>query len=288
MMVPLTVRSELIGSVTLICFDQQGYTATDVQLAEDLCRRAATAIQNAALYARSEKVQQDLTKANVAKDEFLAIMSHELRSPLATLYGSSTLLARGAVPLDSPDCADLIQDMAASAERLVRLTDDLMFLARVQLGERPPVEPLNTKNLIEKVTEEFLAGHPDRKIVVRAISRIRPILASETYVRQILLNLLGNADKYCPAGVPVTVKASRVADEVIITVADEGVGLARGETERIFDPFYRADNAQGIKGSGIGLLVCRTLVEIQSGHIWAHDDDARGLQVSFSLPVAPS
>ncbi len=241
MIVPMIVRSDLIGSVTLICFDQQSYTATDVQLAEDLCRRAAIAIQNAGLYARSEKT-------NIAKDEFLAIMSHELRSPLTTLYGTSMLLARGTVPLDSSDGGDLVQGMAASAERLVRLTDDLMLLARVQLGERPAVEPLNAKHLIEKVTEEFLAGHPERKIVVRAVSRIRPVLASETYVRQILLNLLGNADKYCPPGVPVTVKAVRAADEVIITVADAGVGLSQEEIERIFEPFYRADNAEGVKG----------------------------------------
>ena len=229
LIVPMIVRSELLGAMTLLCFNPETYTAGDVQLAEDLGRRAAAAIQNAGLYTRSEEANEDLARQNAAKDEFLAIMSHELRSPLTTIYGNSRLMARGALPLESADGQQMVQDMAESAERAVRLADDLMLLARVHLGEQLVLEPMAVKPVIQAVTAEFTSEHPEREVLVDAARNVEPVLASQTYVRQVLLNLLGNAHKYCPPSTLISVRARTGDDESVISVADAGEGLPQEE-----------------------------------------------------------
>jgi signal transduction histidine kinase len=285
MVLPLLSASKVIGAVTLICFQQTSYSAGDVQLAEDLCRRAGSAFHNARLYGQSERAKEELTKANEAKDEFLAIMAHELRTPLTTIFGMSRLLERRPQLLISEQGQQHMTDIATSAAQLVRLTDDLMLLARVHLGEETSLEPVSIRHLLGDVTAEFIRENPDRKVSLQIAPDVLPVLGSPTFVRQTLLNLIGNAHKYSPPGAPITIDAHRRASDIAVTVADSGRGLPESEIERIFGRFYRSDNADGVRGSGIGLVVCRTLVEAQGGRIWAGPAPEGGLEVSFALPL---
>ncbi|HSP55260.1 MAG TPA: PAS domain S-box protein, partial [Dehalococcoidia bacterium] len=228
---PLVARGRTLGAITLATAESgRRYTEADFVLAEELGRRAGLALDNARLYA-------DLIKANEAKDEFLGLMSHELRTPITTIYGGARMLRSRADRLE-PEVKDrLLADVEQESERLFRMVEDLLALARTELGQTVTIEPVMAQRIIEKVAASFMQRRPGRPLDVVADAALAPIAAQPTYVEQVLRNMLSNADKYSPVGKPIDIYARAVDKGVEVSVRDRGSGITEEEVELIFERF---------------------------------------------------
>jgi len=284
-LLPLYVTKRLLGTVTLLCADpDRDYIPQDVDLALDVCNQAAIALDHARLFELARRSQDDLSTENEMKDEFLALISHELRTPLTVIYGVSRLMPRIVTAVDE-DAQQMIDDLRSASERTVGLVDDLMLLARLNLGQSPELEPVAVAPFLREITADFTRQYPNRELVIDDRCK-ETVMGSAPYLRQVILNLLSNAHKYSPQDAVVSLGAEASREEIVFSVIDSGKGVPAAELPHIFDRFYRGSSSTGVSGAGMGLAICRRLVEAQNGRIWAEPGKHSGLCVRFSLPRA--
>lgn len=293
MAAPLIVEGRLIGVVNIGTTRAHEFTIEDAHLLQLVSDRMALSIQQARLYEsetiareEAEQAQAELQKANEEKDEFLGLVSHELRTPITSIYGGVRVLRSRGDRLDEESRAGVLLDIEHETERLHRLVEDLLVLARLELGQEIEKEPVMIQRTLDKIVASYQSRRPNREITLSVEPTLPPVNAVPLYIEQVMRNLLSNADKYSPINEPIEVKATREGDSVAVTVIDRGVGLDPAETSRIFERFYRSNaTAKKAQGIGIGLTVCKRLIDAQSGRIWAEPGEERGLMVSFTLPV---
>jgi len=229
-----------------------------------------------------------LERTEAMRSQLIGDVAHELRTPLSTIKGSLEGLMDGVL---APDEATLMQ-LHREAERLQRLVADLQELSRVEarafeLKRRPAsVEELVT-TAVERLRRQFDDKGVGLELDLPA--GLPAVLADEDRVGQVLMNLLGNALQYTPAGRAVRISARGAAAEVQIEIQDEGIGIPAEHLQHIFTRFYRVDPSRSRAGggSGIGLTIAKHLVERQGGRIWAESSDAgKGSRFTFTLPLA--
>ena len=218
------------------------------------------------------------------RDTFIGILSHELRTPVTSILGFSRLLADGSKGVASERRGELIGDIADEAERLHRLVEDLLVLARTERGVPLEVaDPVLLQHVIPAVVASERRLWPDVRFDV-TIGELDTVSGDDAYVGQIVRNLLSNAAKYGHDAGVVEVIAARDGDGSVVRVLDRGPGVAAEELDRLFDPFYRTKAAQRrASGAGIGLFVCRQLVEAMGGRIWATRREGGGMELGFRL-----
>jgi signal transduction histidine kinase len=227
-----------------------------------------------------------------ARDAFLSIAAHELRTPVTGLKGAAQLLLRrlAAGRLDPDRLARTLRALGASADRLAVLTDDLLDIARIRMGHLAlTLQPTDLAALMQAaVTRAGEHAGPAHRLTLHLPDQLAPVLTDEARIDQVLTNLLDNAVKYSPAGGDVTVMVRAAPGRVIVSVRDEGIGLPPGAATAIFEPFGRAANAAAshLPGMGLGLHICRTIVERHGGAIQAESaGEGRGTTVWFWLPA---
>ena len=243
--------------------------------------------QTRVLEAQAREAEEELRAAGKATTEFIGVMSHELRTPITTIYGGARLLQNRRKSLEEGAAEELIASIEEEAERLFRLVENLLALARSDLGEEIVPDVLPVGPLVEQAVRQFSSRRPGRPLEVNAAPGLPLVLAEPGYVHQVLHNLITNADKYSDAGRPIEVAIEADANEVTIRVLDRGAGVAEAELDQIFDSFFRSQStARQAGGKGLGLTVCKRLVEAMSGRIWASRRDGGGLEVGFALPAA--
>ncbi len=216
---------------------------------------------------------------------FVGVLSHELRTPITSIYGGTQLLLGDRMPADVR--AEVVHDIAAEAEQLHRLVEDLMALAQVEGGVmRPGRDPVLVHRLAAQAAMAEERRWPGHSIVVHAAPGIPAIRGDEGYVLQVLRNLVSNAVKYSSAEDPVVVDVTADDETVNVIVRDRGPGFPPETGPDAFRLFYRSpDVAARVPGTGIGLYVARALVEAQGGRIWLSDREGGGAEVGFSLPI---
>jgi signal transduction histidine kinase len=218
-------------------------------------------------------------------DAFVGVMSHELRTPVTTIYGVVKLLAKQP---RRPDLEDLLGDVEEEADRLQRITEDLLVLSRAEHGVvevRP--EPVLLQRLTGSITADIARRFPGTEVLPSIPVGLPPIAADPGALRQVLDNLLANAAKYAPHS-PIRLRAGEADGGALvrIEVADEGPGLPAGEHDRIFELFYRSPaNERSASGTGIGLFVVRQLVEAMGGTVVAEPVTPSGLRFVILLPA---
>jgi signal transduction histidine kinase len=286
------VSSRFGGQLGALIFGHskpQFFTASHEDRALGIARWAAIAMDNAHLFSDAQEAQEQLQLANRSKDEFLGIISHELRTPVTTIYGTARLLETRRKYLTPGVEEDLMRNLTAEAERMHRLVEDLLAVARVELGKETLTEPILIQQIAERVTVAFQQKRVGRQVVASVPEDLPPVMGDETYIEQVLTNLLSNADKYAGVSEPVELVAGVEGDEVIVSVLDRGPGVPTEELPLIFDSFYRSEKtADKVTGKGLGLTVCKRLTEAQGGRIWAELREGGGLKVSFALQVGQS
>ena len=287
MRVPLLARGKTLGVISLISADpRRRYGATDLALAEELGRRCAVAVDNARLYAESQEAIR-------ARDEFLSIASHELRTPLTGIKGYAQILQRAHLrgQLDEERLGRSLATIDDAADRLTALVDDLLDVSRIRTGHLPL--RLTTVDLVatlREVTDRY-RDHLGEQHNLDLELPEDPVFAGVDVDRleQVVTNLLSNAVKYSPAGGAVQLSLVGGEGGALVKVTDSGIGLPPESLEAIFQPFGRAANAtrRSLPGMGLGLYICRTLVERHGGRIWATSGgENRGTTFGFWLPRA--
>ena len=221
------------------------------------------------------------------KDEFTSVVSHELRTPLTSIRGSLGLLASGALgPL--PERGQRMVDIAVqNTDRLVRLINDILDIERIESGEvSMDVRPTDAAGLVQQAAE-VMQGLAERAGVrLEAAAEPAALVADPDRIVQTLTNLLSNAIKFSPQGGLVTVRARRVGADVLFEVRDTGRGIPADKLGAVFERFQQVDasDAREKGGTGLGLPICRSIVQQHGGRIWAESVEGRGSTFSFTLP----
>lgn len=229
-------------------------------------------------------------RAGEFREAFIDVISHELRTPITTILGTTEILTRPGRVDDPVIRASMLSDVRAESERLYRLVEDLLVLSRVERGRLViDAEPLQVARILERIVAHEVTELPSITIDLE-IAPSLPVASGEaTYVEQIVRNLLENAAKYSPAGTRVQVVARQVGEEVVIQIIDDGPGISPESLPYIFDLFYRdPETARTAAGSGIGLFVCRNLVEAMGGQMTAAVSASGGSIFAFTLPILAS
>ncbi len=225
-------------------------------------------------------------KAEQIKRDFVSMVSHELRSPLTPLRGFLVSLVEGTVDDDPETRLEYYRIMLRQAQRLERVVNDMLDASLIDAGGLVvDLQPAPLDHVLGRIVREFREQHPDRPVVMRDLERPAIVFADPFRVEQVVLNLLSNADKYAPEGLPIDVSTTAGEGSVTISVRDLGPGIPPEHRHLIFDRFYRVKDgaAAGRPGTGLGLYIARTLVEAMSGRIWVDSEVGEGTTFSFSL-----
>lgn len=270
-----------LGALTLVTAESgRRLDQHDLALAEEFAGRIAMAIENARLY-------DNLTESVKAKDAFLGMVSHELRTPLTTLKGTASVLRRHGDAISVEDRTQALLDIERGADQLAAIVENMLTLAHVENRGAPELEPQLLRRIIEAIVAEQCDQFPGHPVVVTAPKNLLPVCANADYVRHILVNLLGNARKYSPAGTSIDVAIEKDGDYAAVSVSDRGIGLKQEQLDEIFEPFFRSkEGAARASGIGLGLTVCKRFVEIQGGSISATSRTGGGSTFRFTLPLA--
>lgn len=242
-----------------------------------------TPLQGGGLTRRARDAEE-YESTESARDEFLGLMSHELKTPIAVIAGNAEVLQRRDAQIPPEQRAEALADIRAEAERLHRVVDNLLVLSRLERGQQIGREPLDIARVINGRVDQHRLEWPDREVSVHLADDLPPIDGSETYTTQALRNLLTNAEQHSPPGAVIEVRALKVAEGVVVSVLDRGGGVHDRDMALLFTPFYRATGVYPTQGIGIGLAVARRLIESQRGHVWAERRQGGGMAFSFWLP----
>jgi two-component system phosphate regulon sensor histidine kinase PhoR len=232
----------------------------------------------------------DLRRLERVRQDFVANVSHEFRTPLTAIQGFAETLLAGALE-DPANRRRFVGIIREHATRLARLTEDLLKLSRIEAGQlKLEFRPVSVTQLIESCVETAQLKAVPRQLAlnVHAADGLPPVRGDANSLQEVLQNLLDNALQYTPAGGKIEVSALCSDGRVIVTVADTGIGIPQVEQERIFERFYRVDAARSREagGTGLGLSIARHIMEAHGGRLWVESAVGEGSRFHFSIPIA--
>jgi signal transduction histidine kinase len=225
------------------------------------------------------------------KSQLLSTVSHELRTPLASIKGFATTLLRDDVEWDDISRREFLAIIDEESDRLGELIGNLLDMSRIEAGTlRIEPEPADLLPIIGGTAAEFRMMTRGHDIEVRLPAVLPPVMADARRARQVLRNLVENAVKYSPDGGPIVIAARVESGMAQISVSDQGIGIEAHQLPHIFDRFYQVDSASTRKvgGSGLGLSICRAIVEAHHGSLWVESQPGAGSTFTFTLPLARS
>jgi signal transduction histidine kinase len=210
-----------------------------------------------------------------------------LQTPIAIIKGYASTLARSDAKLDSAALRSRLVAIEEEADRLNKLVGNLLYASRIQAnGLQMDIASLDLEYLIRSVVRRLSAKTPGVKIIVSIPPQLPTVMADRDRIEEVLQNLLDNAVKYSPRRAEITVACCVTGEEVVVSVRDAGMGISLREQEQIFNRFQRANDSsvQSMPGAGLGLYICRAIVEAHGGRIWVESTLREGSTFSFSLP----
>lgn len=259
------------------------------------CDQMALAIERAAL-AREAAHAAALRESDRLKDALLGSITHDLRTPLASIKAAASSLLRGDIAWTAPERQELLESIDTSADRLNRLVGNLLDLSRLEAGvAQPHLDWMLMSDVIAAVLDRLdLTGQTrGYDIRVEEPETLPLILMDHEQIEQTLTNLIENAIKYSPQGSVIRVRVSTSETELVVSVSDQGIGIPRSELEAIFNKFYRVKQARlpwspgrPPAGTGLGLAICASIVRAHGGRIWAESAPGEGATLTFTLPLS--
>jgi len=260
------------------------HTAPD--LPRDAGAGQAVSSDTQATTARSSAVPDEQLPAAVV-DELFSILSHELRAPLTTIKGASRTLLRHAAALDPAASRQLLSDIDQEADRLHRLVDNLLELARAGVGRHAlRAEATAVDALIRRVVADATPRAGTRRLRVRASADLPRPSIDPVRIEQVLRNLVDNAVKFSSPDGLIDVSAAVQGDAIVVAVRDDGPGVAPEYHQRVFERFFRVEpQSTGVAGAGLGLAICKRFVELHGGRIAVESRAGQGATFRFTLPL---
>ncbi len=236
---------------------------------------------------------QDLTnirRLEKVRQDFIANISHELRTPIASLKAMVETLQNGAVAERSV-ADDFLQRMEVETDKLAQMVNELSELSRIESGDSPlKLKPLNLTESVKRVAERLRpqAERAQIRLHLDISTGLPPVMGDEDRIEQVLVNIIHNAVKFSHAGGMINISSRVEGDSVLISINDTGVGIPADDVPRIFERFYKVDRARSGGGTGLGLAIAKHIVQAHGGDIWVESEEGKGSTFSFSLPIAHS
>lgn len=289
LLVPILTAEQPLG-VLVVARErgQQPFDDEESRLLATFANQAAVAIERSMLEDQRARAEQ-LSREDELKTALLSAVSHDLRTPLASIKAAVTTLLQPNVAISDADRRELLEAIDEESDRLNRLVANLLDLSRIESGALKAVRewyPLEQLVLEAVERSELMLGERDVRL------EMPPELVIDVdylMIAEVLANLLENAAKYSPSGAPIAITARRINGMAEVRVIDAGEGVPRGEEQRIFDKFYRVEARNRPIGSGMGLAISKGFVEAHGGRIWVERNADVGSAFIFTVPtVAPS
>jgi signal transduction histidine kinase len=289
--VPLIVDRRVIGVLGLSFDAPQAFDNERRGFLLALGEVASQSVDRAAMYESERRARAEAEAAVRTQDEFLSIASHELRTPVAAVKATAQLAQRAIQrgTYDTDRATRHLTSIARAADRLGDLIEDLLDVSRLRTGHlQLRMQTLDLTLLVRDVVERYRTTEVGHRFSLSVPDAQVAVCADALRMEQVLDNFLSNAVKYSPNGGDIDVRVCVEPDGVLLSVQDYGIGLPSGQEARIFEVFGRASNAaaQQIQGLGLGLAICRQLIEAHGGRIWARSPGEHlGTTVGVWLPT---
>ncbi len=240
---------------------------------------------------------RDMTARHEAEElqnTFLSVISHELQTPIAIIKGYAGLFADETTEIKPEQIRDKMQIIYEESERLSKMVEDLLYASRVQAGGlQLQTEPIHLSRLLERVVQKMKSTSTHHQLLLKLPDTLPFVVADYDKIQEVVVNLIENAIKYSPQGGPITIEAQPSSAEVVVSVTDQGIGIPEKERGHVFERFSRLDSryVRERKGAGLGLYICKAIVEAHGGKIWVEpapvelgQSQPAGSRFSFSLP----
>lgn len=296
-LIPLQVGQRSVGVVHLLMDEASGRIPVERHIEPELSQQTAffwTFLDQAASVIERERLRREaldievLRRTDALRAALLSSVSHDLRTPLSSIKAAASSLLQEDVQWDEETRRSFALAIEREADRLNRLVGNLLDMTRIEGGAlKPEKELYPIEELIHDVVSRMQGLLQKREVQLSLPDDLPPVELDYLQIDQVLTNLLENAVRYTPAGTPISISA-RVADkQIMVSITDRGPGIPSQALERIFDKFYRVSGAsRRDMGSGLGLAVCRGLIEAHGGHIWAENQPEGGATFRFTLPLS--
>jgi signal transduction histidine kinase len=283
---PMMVGGRCVGGLVFGRFGGPVFPAEHIRLAEFIAWHVGQLLENRRMARRIASLEAARELARM-QDEFVSTVSHELRTPLGFIKGYTTTLLRQDAEWDSATRTEFLRIIDEEADRLRELIDNLLDSSRLESGAIGMTrEPTRLAPLLRSVAERARAAYPEMGLRLEVPGSLPILEIDSTRIAQVLDNLLSNAAKYAP-GADVEMRALREDDSVRVEVEDRGPGIPPEHLSQMFQRFYRVpDTQRSVRGTGLGLYICRKIVESHGGQIGVDSQPGRGTRFHFTLPLA--
>lgn len=283
---PLVTQDRVIGVLYLRLREDQPVAAEERRTVESLAHHAAVVLERDRLV-RAEAHAQALAEADRLKTALLSMVSHDFRSPLTSIKATASAIRADGTPVDARTLNESLIGIEREADRLDRMVGNILALSQLEAEAwQPQIEAVLPDELVGAALQSF-SREENRRIRVVSDPTLSEVWLDPVEIVQVLHNLVDNALKYSPADQSVEVRLQREAEWLTVEVLDRGAGLPPGDEDRVFEPFYRAPGLResAVPGVGIGLAVCRGLVEAHGGRLTARNRENGGTLFRFTLPT---
>jgi signal transduction histidine kinase len=287
--VPLKVGAETTGVLVLENLRQEGtFDASDLPFLEAVAELISLSIENMQL-TRELQATKALEEANRLKEELISTLAHEMRTPLTSIKGYATALLMEDIAFSPSTQQEFLQIIDEECDILQALIHDLLESSIIDAGLlRLEMQPVLLPRVVKDVIEELAHQSKSHQFIIDFSAGFPVVDADPQRIAQVLRNLMDNAIKYSPSGGLIVVRGEADAHEAIVSVSDQGVGIAPEHLNRLFEKYFRIESGlvRHVVGSGLGLPIAHTIVQSHNGRIWAESRLGEGTTFFFALPVA--
>jgi PAS domain S-box-containing protein len=287
---PMVALGNWLGCLLVFYPQEKHFETIALRHIKVLVDQATITLYNLQLLEIEAESRHEAERANEIKTKFLAMISHELRTPLTSIKGFTTTLLAEDVVWEPEEQHDFIQIIQQEANRLQELIDHLLDLSRLEAGMLPiALEPHSLREIIEDALPQFHTLTRGQTLTMHLPANLPPIFGDAKRIAQVLVNLVRNASTYAPQGTEINISASVRGGFVQVNVNDQGPGILPADHKRVFKAFQRGVDVENgpTQGAGLGLAICKGLVEAQGGRIWIKKKSTPGATISFTIPLVP-
>ncbi len=289
MVIPLKLGDRCLGVMRVGSFRSEAFSPEQVDLMIVIAEEASVLVETAILNRRLSEVAEQLAGLSRIKDEFVSTVSHEFKTPLTTIIGFVTVMLDGDTGKLTAEQGRFLGIIKAAAKRLGGLVSDLLDISKLEGGGKMEMKPLELDRLVRASLETHLPqAHIAGKTVAYASGgRLPPVVGDERWLTLVVDNLLSNALKFSREGGAVRVELAGKGDMLMVSVADDGIGIHAEDKERVFEKFYRARNRDEVAapGTGLGLAIAKEVINKHGGKIWFDSEAGKGSKFYFVLPA---